>query len=71
MFGYHYPYVAEIIFLSPNNTFEAHTGWMNSPGHRKILIGPTYRMIGSGIAAQYNQAGEVVNLYYTDNFTTK
>ena len=68
MMGYHYPYLGEIIFHGPRNTFEAHAGWMNSSGHRSIIINPSYTMIGTGIEAQKDETGNVKTLYYTDNF---
>ncbi|MGE8036312.1 CAP domain-containing protein [Lysinibacillus sp. NPDC093692] len=71
MMGYHYPYAAEIIFYGPKNTFEVHAGWMNSSGHRKIIISQDYTVIGTGIAAQKDVADNVKTLYYTDNFTKK
>lgn len=71
MVGYHYPYAAENIFWGPRNTFEAHAGWMNSPGHRNNIINQDYSVIGTGIAAQKDAAGNVKALYYTDNFTSK
>lgn len=50
---YRYTSVAEnLYFRNPDNDpFEAVQGWMNSVGHRKNLLNPTFQDIGLGYAA--------------------
>lgn len=50
-------------FKTPKNTV---LGWMNSPGHRKNILNPTYTHIGIGIAK--DQFG---NIYWVQHFASK
>jgi len=47
------------------DAFEAHTGWVNSPGHRENLLDDSYEELGVGV--RYVADSEYV-WYYTQNF---
>ncbi|MBS7344079.1 MAG: S-layer homology domain-containing protein [Caryophanon sp.] len=72
-----------IDLISPSNTFmmmgeniaagyptifDAHTGWINSPGHRQNLLAFHYEYIGFGAASQSNNE---LYPYYTTNFASQ
>jgi len=56
---------AETIAAGYGTPAAAVTGWMNSSGHRAILLSPTQRHIGLGIAT-----GGPYGVYWTANFGT-
>ncbi len=53
---------AENVAYGPKNAGEVVSGWENSPGHRRNMLG-AYKYIGIGIAADKNG-----RLYYTQIF---
>jgi uncharacterized protein YkwD len=59
-----YKSAGENIAFGQTSAIFAHEDWMNSPGHRKNILGQ-YERIGVGVAM-----GEKNNIYYTQDFYT-
>ncbi|REK53128.1 MAG: copper amine oxidase [Thermobacillus sp.] len=57
----------ENIAAGYRNAFEAHTGWVNSSGHRKNLLHERFESLGVGV--KHNPDSEY-GWYYTQNFYT-
>jgi hypothetical protein len=60
--GAHFTYIAENVAIG-SNAQSIHTGWMNSPGHRKNILNP--RVTAVGIAA----VGENGGLFAVQDFS--
>jgi uncharacterized protein YkwD len=46
--GYNWHYFGETIARGPTSAASVFSAWMNSPGHRAILLSPNYTEIGLG-----------------------
>jgi uncharacterized protein YkwD len=62
-----YRAVGENIAAGYRNAFEAHTGWVNSPGHRGNMLEEWFETLGVGV--RYIPESEY-GWYYTQNFFT-
>ena len=51
--GYHWSAEGEIILKGASTAAGAVRGWMNSPGHRAIILGKSYQEIGVGRSGAY------------------
>jgi uncharacterized protein YkwD len=54
--GYHFRAWGENITWNYHDATAVMQGWMNSPGHRKNILDPTFTEIGVGVA--YNARGQ-------------
>lgn len=63
--GIRYGRAAENIAAGYANALYAHSGWLNSKGHRVNLLNPKLTRLGAGAAS-----GGSYGLYYTQNFYT-
>lgn len=51
--GIRYQKAAENVAWGQRTPKDVMKSWMNSPGHRKNILGPTYRSIGLGFSGSY------------------
>ena len=67
--GYDYSAIAENIAAGQRTPEQVVNGWINSPGHRRNLLNPTYTDLGVGYFKLENDTGSVnYNTYWTQLF---